>query len=970
MSGAAMSGADTPIAFGEVQANILLPYARANCGRVMCVSFDAANPGDASALLPARAWLDAVRKLVTYHDAVRDAQGRSTEQGKGPWFNVGLTAAGLAALGFDPFTRKYLPAAFQQGMERRRQQLGDGTPGLDDGEAPVHAIVFCYAYDGAVEAQARKVGAAAHTWQPLDADEIKDLEYTVDRALEVHLQRLPQVPGVRHLPELDHDVYRLSSGDVVGLEYFGFRDGIAQPRIHGVPADHPAPTDTAPGAVLLGYPSPKQLDREADTPDGETREQVALDHLVHGSFLVLRQLVQDVEGFRKHLGDKVGALGGISASELAEYMMGRRRDGRPIAADGGPTLDAFTYDKDKDGRGCPFHAHTRRANPRDERAHARRLMRRGMPTSAYRRKGGELGLLFMAYNADIEGQFEFVQRQWMNAGAESHGLNADRDPIAGDAAKLRGAPTDGGSFSFVSSTTKRAHTVTGLHSHVRAGWGEYVLVPSRSTLAELSVEPSSPISEYERRVASVDDPVIRRDILGRWLDDADTSRRIFAEVRARGGAVRLGRDKVVLVGTTELVAAVAHDDGQVYSVSRQGEAMRQTTGAFYLGMDPYTDEYKLDSQASAAVIPGWKRATELWSAPAAERPAIQAAQEKELAEVRAAVGDLCKAFAFLSLTKAAADEHTPDRPRRGEIVLTEFTAFVLAGLTPRLFGVPQPSARATIAMNVPPSGYTFFAFPDASYAEFADQASKAIRLYLAELFKDRARRKTGGMFPQDYGQVGGQGPANPHVADGQTIDVAWQAKLDETLTKIEQMFAAQNRPCTIEDRVRLMAGVISGMLITSFKVFTDGITEHARRFDVGAPIVTDPKTAARLPFRMMRQNERSMPNVIYRRVRAQSQLGGVTLEPDDVVLACQGSAMVGNDEEWFYGDRTPAPGERPRSPHFCPGYLAADAIIETMSMALLLALPDLRRESADGDPLVLSYDWAKLNAAVQASAHR
>jgi hypothetical protein len=35
-----------------------------------------------------------------------------------------------------------------------------------------------------------------------------------------------------------------------------------------------------------------------------------------------------------------------------------------------------------------------------------------------------------------------------------------------------------------------------------------------------------------------------------------------------------------------------------------------------------------------------------------------------------------------------------------------------------------------------------------------------------------------------------------------------------------------------------------------------------------------------------------------------------------------------------------------------------------------LALPDLRRESADGDPLVLSYDWAKLNAAVQASAHR
>jgi deferrochelatase/peroxidase EfeB len=81
----------------------------------------------------------------------------------------------------------------------------------------------------------------------------------------------------------------------------------------------------------------------------------------------------------------------------------------------------------------------RRTHPRDasgivEVSH--RLLRRGMPygpelkPEANEDDGALRGLYFVALNADLERQFEFVQRRWVNAPTGT-GLDDDLDPLLG-----------------------------------------------------------------------------------------------------------------------------------------------------------------------------------------------------------------------------------------------------------------------------------------------------------------------------------------------------------------------------------------------------------------------------------------------------------------------------------------------------------------------------------------------------------
>jgi Dyp-type peroxidase family len=935
------------IALREVQANVLLPYTRANCARLTCFRFRKDQ------LAAARAWMAEVSRLVTYHDAVRDSAGAPIDRhDAGPWWNVGVTFTGMQALGYDPFTLEYMPDAFVEGMRARLGRLGAG-PDKDKSPykgADVHVAVLCYAYDDAVEALARKLGDDAHEWRDLAHADMRALEAAVQRALSDAMAQVPPSSAVEHVAERDHDAYRLSSQHIVGVEYFGFRDGIANPRVEGVPSDDPLAFDTPPGAVLLGYPSPRQSAREPQVPGGETRTELALRQLVNGSFLVVRNLAQDVDGFRKELALKLDRKGGPSAQDLAEHMMGRRRDGTPFAPLQAANVDAFDYDADPHGDRCPFQAHARRVNPRDERARLRRIMRRGMPTSGYLRAREKHGLLFLCYNADLEAQFEFVQHQWINAGAESHGLSVDRDPVAGDTPPS-GAEHLGSSFTFTWGKDGKPRTLTGLHSYVEALWGEYFLVPSRSTLAELSRDPRSALAEYRARTANEPDLKVRRDILGRWLDDIAMCRRIFAEVRdVHGGVFRLEREQVVLVASAERVAEVLHDDGARYSVAGQGLAMRQTTGAFYLGMDSHTQEYRQDSAASAVLIPGWQ-------------PQSETDAQRELALLEFAAAELCVTFFGLSVTDALARHEDAGKPKRGEIELEKFTAFVVAGMTPKLFGVPQPSAAGAFQMNLAHSGYLFFAFPEETFLEYADRAARGISMYLAQLFVERDRRRRNELFPPDPSRVGSAPAPAAALPQGQVPDERWHGKLDSTLAQLEALFAKQGRTCELDDKVRMLAGIVSGLLITSFKLFVDGVSDYAKTFAPRAALTVDPLRAATVPFATMKQNQRSMPNIIYRRAVRAAQLGTVQVAADDVVLASQGSAMASSGEDWFFGDCTPAPGAQPQSPHFCPGYRVATVLLQTMSKLLFTAVPDLRMEDDSGE--TFSYDWAALAAFVE-----
>ncbi len=139
-------------------------------------------------------------------------------------------------------------------------------------------------------------------------------------------------------------------------------------------------------------------------------------------------------------------------------VVGRFENGTPVTLHGTPVVQPppndFNYSEDPNGERCPFRAHIRKTNPRGDL-----VRQRGIPEGAERdpimarrgitygkrilqsngdfaeddRPNGDVGLLFMAYMADISAQFEFTQETWVNNldfVVDGNGL----DPIIGQVA--------------------------------------------------------------------------------------------------------------------------------------------------------------------------------------------------------------------------------------------------------------------------------------------------------------------------------------------------------------------------------------------------------------------------------------------------------------------------------------------------------------------------------------------------------
>jgi hypothetical protein len=90
----------------------------------------------------------------------------------------------------------------------------------------------------------------------------------------------------------------------------------------------------------------------------------------------------------------------VTSEDVMAQLVGRSRcDQRP--------------DLDLDPDHCPYFAHVRKANPRDlqyAQSNQHRIIRRGIP---YANSADDLGVLFVAYQASIGRQFEFIQTQWL-----------------------------------------------------------------------------------------------------------------------------------------------------------------------------------------------------------------------------------------------------------------------------------------------------------------------------------------------------------------------------------------------------------------------------------------------------------------------------------------------------------------------------------------------------------------------------
>ena len=267
-------------------------------------------------------------------------------------------------------------------------------------------------------------------------------------------------------------------------EHFGYVDGLSQPKIEGRPKRNKDKnnsnknnpfrikpgSEVKPGEFLLGYPN----ERRARVTNGQGR-----DIRRNGTYLVFRQLEQHVPAFNAFLSDVAKRIG-EDKEWVAARLLGRWRNGDPLvakapnaqatnaktpdakAADAkgpeaqarGPREEAtdsrndfLYYYEDRSGLMCPIGAHIRRANPRDSLgpdpetalrlSKMHRIIRRGRPYGERREPNteepqgekAERGMLFIALNADIAGQFEMIQHSWLN-NPHFSGLYTGTDPIS------------------------------------------------------------------------------------------------------------------------------------------------------------------------------------------------------------------------------------------------------------------------------------------------------------------------------------------------------------------------------------------------------------------------------------------------------------------------------------------------------------------------------------------------------------
>jgi Dyp-type peroxidase family len=415
--------------------------------------------------------------------------------------NVAFSFEGLRAFGLQFECLASFPSEFQEGMKRRASLLGDrGDCGPLKWDEPwrsrnVNILVTCYAK------------------HPQGLDDRSD-----------YIKALAQRTGITELTPHQDAALLVVDGKRRRVEHFGFEDGLSNPDVEGVPDNG--------GAGDTGNPDANGIFRKVPLGEfilghrsegGEVPPMPMPKLLVrNGSFLVVRKLEQHVDEFREFLRQKAAVLrhslgthlpAGITPEcFLAAKMLGRWPDGSSLDLyPDKPARDPsnkFNYADDPEGARCPLGAHTRRVNGRaslgfgGDILRRRRLIRRGIAYGDYlpleqAADHSRRGIMFLAFNASIRHQFEFVQQQWINYGDEFR-QGDDTDPIVGvrygdgrmvvpDQKFARGANGTGrmviqgdertGRAPFLCSEMPRFVTMKG---------GEYFFVPSLTGLRLLT----------------------------------------------------------------------------------------------------------------------------------------------------------------------------------------------------------------------------------------------------------------------------------------------------------------------------------------------------------------------------------------------------------------------------------------------------------------------------------------------------
>ena len=395
--------------------------------------------------------------------------------------NIGFTFRGLERLELPLATLITFPVEFQQGMRLRAELLGDtGLNAPDRWDSLWHED-------------------HVHVWLGINGQTAEALD-----ACQAAVQSTLDETGGATLLGFQNAAAQVINGKPTTSEHFGFTDGFGNPEYLGVDRssqpgqgklldDGKTWAPLATGELLLGY---------ADEAGELTVAPVPHLLAANGTFMVYRKLHQNLATFRSWL-DRQSALYGGGKEKLAAKLIGRWRDGTPIelspdkpdrsiAQDPNRSTN-FIYGADTAGARCPIGAHIRRVHPRDafgfngRLINRRRITRRGLPYGPFAEEGqpvtdtDDRGVIFMALNASLSRQFEFVQQQWVQYGNDSH-LGNDKDVLMGN---------HGGHGRFVvqgdSTPDNPPFVCSHLPDFVELRGGDYFFLPSITALGMMAL---------------------------------------------------------------------------------------------------------------------------------------------------------------------------------------------------------------------------------------------------------------------------------------------------------------------------------------------------------------------------------------------------------------------------------------------------------------------------------------------------
>jgi deferrochelatase/peroxidase EfeB len=362
-------------------------------------------------------WLQAISTQVTAGDEKKEDFA----------LNIAFSFEGLKLLGLNKDVLESFPIELEDGMTTKHKQYFLGDHGASDPanwtwggkkNDTVHVLLMLYAID-------------PNTLQALYDKQIAQLTA--------------------------HELYVIEKLDTSVLyerkEHFGFHDGISQPTIKGLSKTDDPENMVAAGEFILGYKNEYNQYTSSPSVTGTHEKTKMLPVLPseparydlgkNGTYVVFRQMTQDVELFWKYMEkctlNEKGESDEYEMIKLAAKMVGRWPGGAPVVicpdkeSKEHNNTNKFAYRKtDSAGLMCPYASHVRRSNPRDaldtnratsiKVANKHRILRRGRsygqpvtetmnPQDNLKAKDikGERGMHFICLNADIGRQFEFIQ---------------------------------------------------------------------------------------------------------------------------------------------------------------------------------------------------------------------------------------------------------------------------------------------------------------------------------------------------------------------------------------------------------------------------------------------------------------------------------------------------------------------------------------------------------------------------------